>query len=70
MTNEKNDDQRSGVDRHAKDAAFAEEIPSVAVNRIGGEHGREALVQQVDAGAQNNQCHERGEKRPRFEIAD
>ena len=70
MADKENDDQRGGVDRHPENGAFAEKIPGVALHRIGGEHRGEALVQQIDAGAQNDQRHQRGEERPRFEIAD
>ena len=70
MTDEQDKNQRSRVDRHAQDAALAEKVPSVAVDRVGGEDSGKALVEQIDGGAQDDQRHQRGEERPCFEIAD
>ena len=70
VADQEDDDQRRGVERHAENGAFAEKVPGVAVDRVGGKDGGEALVQEVDAGAQDDQRHQRGEERPRLEVAD
>ena len=44
MPDEEHDDQRGCVDRNSENAAFAQKVPGVAIDRIGGEDGGEALV--------------------------
>ena len=70
VPDDQHDNQRRGIDGNAEHIAFAEEVPGIAVDRVGGEDGGEFLVQDVDRGAQDDQRHQRGEKRTRLEIAD
>ncbi len=62
--------KRRGIDGNAEHIALAEEVPGIAVDRVGGEYGGEFLVQDVDRGAQDDQRHQGGEKWTRLEIAD
>ena len=47
MTDEQGENQSSRVDRHSQNAALAEKVPGVAVDRVGGEDSGEALVEQI-----------------------
>jgi hypothetical protein len=70
VADQEHDKEGCGVDGNAKDAAGADEIPGVAVHRIGRKHLSVPGVEKIYGGAQDDEGDKRGQKRPRLQVAD